>query len=199
MTTQSDTSGARLDPAAICTLPPSEIGERLRWIRNEILPHAIRSEPIEDGIAWELADEPGLAAKLDRLIELERTCCSEIAFEQAPSTTPGQRRLEAHGADPNAAIFKLSGEAPGEPARLGRQLAKASGWGALTALLVCCLLPIGLVALLGAAAAAPFTGLDQPLFIIAIAALSGAAAFAWQRRKPKTSPRPSAPSCGLDC
>ena len=188
MTTPTDLAGSKplLDPADICTLPTNEISDRLAWIQSEILPHAIRSEPMADGIALELADAPGLAAKLDRLVELERACCSGIEIVHTASASAGQRRLEAHGADPQAPIFRLLRTEPARPSGLLGRIAKATGLGAVTGLLVCCVLPIGLVALLGATVAAPFTSLDQPWVIAGVSALSGVAAFAWQRRGRKT-------------
>jgi hypothetical protein len=67
-----------------CTLPPDALRERLDWIRSEILPHAVASERLADGVAWELDDVPDLAAKLDRLVELERECCSGMVLRHRP-------------------------------------------------------------------------------------------------------------------
>ena len=94
------------DPIEICTLPATGLAGRLAWIRAEILPHAVSSEPSADGIVLQLDDAPGLAAKLDRLVELERDCCSGIAFEHAPGPGAGRWRLVVHGIDPQASVFK---------------------------------------------------------------------------------------------
>jgi hypothetical protein len=90
-----------------CTLSTDRLAERLAWIRSQILPHAVRTERLESGVAWELDAAPGLAAKLDRLIELERECCEGIAFERAASPTPGCLRLEVRGVDPDTALALL--------------------------------------------------------------------------------------------
>jgi hypothetical protein len=199
MTNQTDlaASSPLLDPADICTLPPDEITARLDWIQSRILPHAVRSEAMPDGVALELADAPGLAANLDRLVELERACCSGIEIVHTASASAGQRRLEAHGADPNAPVFKLLRVKPTEPPDLAGRIAKATGLGAVTGFLVCCVLPVGLAALLGATVAAPFASLDQPWIIAAVSALSAVAAFRWQRRARK--PGPALPAAGSSC
>jgi hypothetical protein len=216
------TRKAHVDPLAVCTLDGEAMSERLAWVRSEIFPHAIAGERLDDGVAWELDDAPGLAAKLDRLVALERECCSGIDFEHLPSQEPGQRRLEIHGVDPDAAVFaslNLAGIGSGknsvergeklpapaensaETTRLASRLAKAAGAGTLLSLFVCCVLPIAAVAVLGAAVAAPFASLDDPWIIGGAALASGALAFAWQSRKRTATPatRAGAASCGPDC
>src|SRR5687767_9765784 len=96
----------RLDPAEVCTLSPDGLGKRIAWIRDEILPHAHRIERLESGLAWELDRAPGLAEKVERLIALERECCSGIVFERLDSATRGHMRLEVRGIDPDAEIFR---------------------------------------------------------------------------------------------
>jgi hypothetical protein len=97
------------DPAAVCTLAADALVARLAWIRDEILPHARAAERLDAGLAWELADAPGLAEKLDRLIALERDCCSGIVFARVASATPGRIRLEIRGVDPDAPVFRTLG------------------------------------------------------------------------------------------
>ena len=206
--TTADPTGGRvgLDPLAICTLSADALEERLAWIRSEILPHAVASERSPDGIVWELEDAPGLAAKLDQLVALERECCSGIVFEHAASSTNGRRRLEVCGVDPRAAVFaspqiELD---PGEPrllGGLGRRLARAAGFGTLLSLLVCCALPIAAVALFGAAAAASLASLDDPWVIAGALFLFGGAAFAWESRRRASTPARDAAgaACGPDC
>jgi hypothetical protein len=100
-----------MDPVSSCTLADDELANRLAWIRAEILPHARGMERLADGVAWELAEAPGLAEKLDRLIELERACCSSLVFARTASATPGGLRLEIRGVDPDAEILRAL-EAP---------------------------------------------------------------------------------------
>ena len=87
------------DPAVVCTLSAEALGDRIGWIRREILPHAVETVRVDGGLAFELASAPGLAEKLDRLIGLERECCSGLVFERLPSASPGRLRLEVQGID----------------------------------------------------------------------------------------------------
>jgi hypothetical protein len=149
-----------------CTLSSDELNERLARVRSEILPHAVSSERRPDGMAWDLEDVPGLAARLDQLVALESECCSGVVFEHKEGA-PGRRRLELRGL-------------AADPPRLGGRLARAAGLGAGLSLLVCCALPIAAAAIFGAAVAAPFASLDNPWVIASVGLLFGAAALAWQ-------------------
>jgi len=171
------------DPLAVCDLPPEGRAERLTWIRDEILPHAVATERGASSVAWELDDAPGLAAKLDVLVERERACCSGITFRHRPSVAAGRLRLEVLGVDPDATVFAPLHVEGGAPARLGGRVASAAGVGTLLGILVCCALPIAAASLFGAAAAAPFATLDQPWIIAGAALLFGGATFAWQSRR----------------
>lgn len=177
-TTHASEGGDRLyDPEEICTLTTAALGERVAWIQSEIVPHVLESEALDDGVAWEMADRPGLADRVDELIEAESKCCSELSFVRMEGASAERVRLEVHGVDPHAAIFAREGQgAPGAPfaGRLGRAIAT----GTIGALLVCCVLPLTLGAIGGAALAAPLATLDAPI-PIAIAAFAGAGVVWW--------------------
>ncbi len=183
-TSYGDSEGSGCDPAEVCTLPAEGLLDRLAWIQREILPHAVEIVRLDRGLAIELTSEPGLAEKLDRLIELERECCSEIVFERRTSATPGGLRLEIHGIDPDASVFEslnVRGTATSARARF----AKAAGAGVFGSLFVCCVLPIAAVALVGGVAA-PLASLEGPGPIAVGAVLGGAGA--WRglgRRRPR--------------
>ena len=104
-----DTSGPGLDPASVCTISNQHLDERLAWIRGEILPHVVAREPLDGGLAFELRAVPELADRLDRWIELERACCSGLAFERVPGQRPGHIRLEIRGIDPEASVLSALG------------------------------------------------------------------------------------------
>lgn len=192
---------AAADSIAGCTLSAGELRERLAWIRGEILPHAVARETLPDGVAWELADVPGLTVKLDRLVALERECCSGIVFQHTSLAAVGRRRLEARGFDPGAEGFAALRLETSAPRPLGGRLARAVGFGTLSSLLVCCVLPIAAAALVGASAAAPLASLDRPWVIVGAMILFGGAAFLWQSRRRASVPRHGRtdPSCGTDC
>jgi hypothetical protein len=187
-----------LDPAAVCTLPPSGLADRLAWIEREILPHATRTVRLDRGLAIELDAAPDLAARLDRLIDLERECCSDIVFERHAGATSGALRLEIHGVDPDAAAFRAL-QLPGASMPVGARFAAAAGAGAIGSVFVCCVLPIAAAALVGAAAA-PLASLDGPGPIVAGAVVGGAAAWRWLgRRGSHGKAAASARSCGESC
>ena len=93
------------DPLDVCTLGPDELADRLRWIREEILPHALGKERLEDGIAIEVSNAPGMSDRIDHWIELERACCDGIRFERHGGRTREQLRIEIHGVDPQGRLF----------------------------------------------------------------------------------------------
>jgi hypothetical protein len=172
--------------SATCSLSERQLSRRLAWIRDEILPHARRSERFADGIAWELEDAPGLAEKLDRWIALERECCSSVTFARRDGAQPGWIRLEVRGIDPDAL-----------PAPVGDggvlRLATVAGLGVAAACVACCTFPLTAWAILGGAAAG--VALIEPAWAIGFAALAvGAAAWWWRMRRAACSSHRSAAS-----
>lgn len=171
------------DPAEICTLPPEGMQDRLTWIKREILPHAIETVPLENGLAVELRAVPGLVERVDRLVALESDCCSSITWRRAESSKSDHLRLEVLGVKPDAEIFR-SLNVPQATATLPtHRLGKAAGFGLLSSFVVCCVLPIAAGTLLGGAAA-PLAGLDGPAPLAAGALLGGGAAWWWLGRRP---------------
>lgn len=191
---------ANLDPAAVCTLSPDGLADRLAWVRQEILPHAAETVRLADGLAFELAHAPGLADRLDELIRLERDCCPGIVFERTASEAPDRLRFEVRGIDPDASVFRSLRFANAGPP-VGLRAAKAAGAGVLGSVLVCCILPIAAVAVLGGAAA-PLLALDSPLPIAGGALLAGSAAW-WGFGRLHSSKRERAGTtdggCGPGC
>ncbi|MCR9093824.1 MAG: hypothetical protein NXI30_06395 [bacterium] len=168
-----------LDPLAVCSLPSGDLDERLAWIQREILPHATASERRPRGRVIELRDAPGLAAKLDHLISLERDCCAGIVFERGETSRPDHLRLEIRGVDPDASVFAVldpTGRSDATSVRIG----KAVGFGAIVSFLVCCVLPLAAGTIFGAAAVAPIASLDAPGPIALGALVGSAAAWRWQ-------------------
>ena len=194
-----DSDGPGLDPAEVCTLTADGLGDRMAWIQREILPHAVETGRLERGLAIEMAAAPGLEEKLDRLIQLERECCSEIVFERCESAVPGRLRLEVRGVDPDAAVFH-SFHVPRAKAPVRARLAKAAGTGVMASVFVCCVLPVAAVALVGAVAA-PLVALDGPGPIAAGALGGGFAAWRWLGRRSCRGAGPEAPdsACGPGC
>lgn len=194
--TVSDPARRGLDPVEVCTLPADDLGDRIAWVQREILPHACETRRIHDGLAVELEDTADVREKVDRLIEMERVCCGGIAYAVAASATAGRLRLEIHGVDPDASVFRTLADRTEAPS-LGGRIAKAAGGGVLMGFVVCCVLPVGAVALLGAAAT-PLTRLDAPGPILGTAAVAAVALWWWMGHRRLGRER-AAPSCGPDC
>jgi hypothetical protein len=174
-----------IDPLEVCTLDPDELAERLRWVRAEILSHALGKERLEDGIAIELSEIPGIRDQIDHWFELEGDCCGGIRFERHSSRTPSQVRIEIHGINPNGQLFGgvpdllTSENASAPPSRAGRIL-RAGGLGAAASVLLFCVLPVAFVALLGTTAVAvPLSALDDPLWI-GLGAVAAAGLIWWR-------------------
>ena len=120
-----------MEPIDVCSLDRAELDERIAWIRQELLPHVEGRVRLEGGVALELRDGPGIEAKLDHWIELERACCGGLSWERTAATGAGRLRVEIGGANPDGATFGriplLAGEEPRpHPSRRGRIL-RASG------------------------------------------------------------------------
>ncbi|MGI9431636.1 MAG: hypothetical protein ACR2PQ_05450, partial [Myxococcota bacterium] len=91
--------------------------------------------------------------------------------------------LEIRGVAPDSPILQERTPVdPREPG-VGKRLGRAAGIGTVISLLVCCVLPVGAAALLGATAAAPFASLDQPWIIAGSGLIFAGATFVWQGRK----------------
>jgi hypothetical protein len=64
--------------AVACTLPPDELLERLAWIRR-VSAHGLVSHQ-RDGASWRLSYKLSALPDLQRLVEQERLCCSQLSF-----------------------------------------------------------------------------------------------------------------------
>jgi hypothetical protein len=190
-----------LDTAEVCSLSADGLGERMEWIRREILPRTLETLRLEHGLAFELESAPGVAEKLDRLIALERACCPGLAFERAAGARPGRLRLVVRGIDPDAPVLRGLGVSDAPPPR-SRRLARAAGTGLAASLFVCCVLPIALAALLGGLAPPALARLDGPIPIAGGALIAGAVAW-WRLGRRDASGRAigkgSGAACGPGC
>ena len=153
----------------VCSLSSAELEDRLEMIRKEILPHVKRSEDLPNGRAWEFEETPALRAKLEEWVELERRCCGGLdwSLERLPANG---LRLAVRGIEPGSGFFEALAEPEPTPGSSGGlvRLAKSGGVGLGGALLVCCVLPNAVLAVAGAAVAAPLLALDSPLPVIAV-------------------------------
>ena len=152
----------------LCSLPDDERQDRVEMIRRELLPYVKRSEKLPNGLAWEFDRDPDIHAKLEHFVAFERECCSGLDFTLQELPGVNTLRLLVEGKD--AGAFEdlggrmETGASAGGPAA---RLLKAGGFGFGAAFFVCCVLPMGIAALGGAALAAPLARLDAPSFVAA--------------------------------
>jgi hypothetical protein len=177
------------DISKICNLTVEDRQARLRELRTKLLPLARGKQELPDGIALFFDAGASLRSELDAFVDFERQCCPGLGF--SVQDAPGELRLEITGIDPSASVFADIGiahtahraaSAQREPSDWLR-LVRSAGLGAIGAFVLFCLIPIGLVAALGAQFAGPLAGLDDPWIIGAGTLLFAAILWRWERRR----------------
>lgn len=162
----------------VCSLDDPALETRLAMIRREIAPHVVRSDHAPSHLVWHFDTTPDLHDRLERLVALERECCSR--FDYAIHTDTGLR-LEIRG--DGAEALQRAVAMPAPPRSRWRRAIGACGAGALGSFLVLCVLPLGVAAIAGPAIGA---GLENPASLTALALLLGAATWGWLERRRRT-------------
>ncbi len=181
----------------VCSLDDESFAARRKELRDGFAKRIVSKEALADGIAFHFANSPEQRRELEDFVAFERECCSGIDFaivDRGP-----ELRLEIRGVDADASLFRAlappaTSEVESDPPRSWRRGLKAVGVGSLAGVVVCCVLPMTIAAAFGAAIAAPFATLDQPL-IIAASSL-GFAAWWWKRGRPNETGQDDAETCG---
>ena len=171
------------DCEQVCNLPSDKLRDRTAMIRRDILSQVTRREALSDGMAFEFEHGAAMQKTLEDLVAFERECCSGLAWNLR---RPSGRvlRLSVEGLSPDSDFFRAVGGATDAPVkgRLAR-LAQAAGLGAGVGFFLCCVVPIGVAAVAGAAVAAPLAKLDDPLVISAASAVLAMPAWFWLKRR----------------
>ena len=167
-----------------CSLPPQELHARAEEIRAALVPQILHHEQLPSGIAWHFPASPGVRDQLEDFVAFERRCCGDMTFAVEPSDVGLRLRIEGDGAEAFAALTAASA-APSR--RVGARLLRAGGLGLGASLLVCCILPLGVSAVAGAAVAAPLATLDQPLYIATGGLLAGIVAWVVQGERTRVA------------
>lgn len=92
----------------VCSLPADALRDRIAHIRREVAPHVRRSDEIEGGVAWEF--DAGMRETLERLVALERECCSGLEWTLAAAHAGVRLEVRGAGAAGLAAILDPSTE-----------------------------------------------------------------------------------------
>ena len=59
-----------------CTLPPASQRAEIKRFRAELAPYILKRERLKDGARLTFTAAPGLRAKIERLVALDRNCCT---------------------------------------------------------------------------------------------------------------------------
>lgn len=180
-----------------CNLPDKELKARRAEVSQELSPLVRRREELPTGLALYFDETPEMRDRLDEFVSFERVCCSGIDWSVRSDS--GALRLEINGIDPKSPAFGFVGsdtdetsevEAPG----LWPRLLSSVGLGSLGAVFVCCVLPLGLVAVVGAT---PLLLLDNPWVIAGSALALGGFLWHWEgRRRSGRAASESSADCG---
>ncbi len=178
---------------SVCALPADAIGPRKEKVRVDFLPYVLGHETSADKVIWRLEGSDEIRSKLEEFVAFERECCSGLDFHIDGQSDASELILTVSGA--GAEIFSADQSGDSVPTHVpvtAATVAKAGGIGLGISLALCCLLPLAIAGLGGAALVAPMAKLDNPLVIGA-----GSFLFAipvWWRMR-----RNSGDVCGPEC
>ena len=167
-----------------CHLTDEELEARRRMLREQWVPHIRSRAALPDGVSFTFEATPERRRALEEFVAFERDCCPGLRFSQHEEA--GALRLEIHGVDPQANLFREGGGGGG-PVQAGTSLAvrvvRAGGLGAVGAFALFCGVPLAVAAVAGARFAAPLGVLDHPLALGLGALLLSAGVWVWERRR----------------
>ncbi len=171
------------DVRACCNLSDADFEARRTELRTRLLPLARGREELPDGLAVLFDATPRMREELDAFVAFERECCPGLDFSVQDAS--GALRLEIHGIDPRGSVFASVGvESEG---RGWLRLLRSAGLGAIGAFVLFCVVPIGLVAVLGSQLAGPLLGLDNPWVVGGGTLVFAALLWRWERRRARSS------------
>ena len=184
------------DIREICNLSDEDREARRESLSRRLFAFVRRREELPEGLALYFDETPEMRDELDELVEFERGCCSGVGWSLRSES--GALRLEISGIDPNSAAFASIGSVAAMPSnsdKPGRwpRLLRSVGFGSAGAFLVCCVLPLGVLALVGAT---PLLLLDNPWVIGASALGLSGLLWVWEgRRNARRAVSESAGNC----
>lgn len=174
--------------AELCNLSPDALKERIASLRAEILPRVVATAKQADGFAWEFDDVPADRERLEQLVAFERQCCGGLSWQLEVVSETQRLRLRVSGIDPDSKMLAAFRDTPARRGPRGRlrRLLEAGGLGFGVSLLAFCVLPMGVAVFGGAALAATFAKLDDPLWIAAGSLVLAVAAWLFLGRRRST-------------
>jgi hypothetical protein len=172
------------DVRGSCNLSDEAYEARRKALRRELLPQSRGRKALGDGVAILFAATPELREALDEFVGFERECCPGLGF--SVEEVDGALRLEIHGIDPASEAFAdvaPEAESAAEEAGGWLRALRSVGLGAVGAFALFCLVPMALVAVLGAELAGPLFALDDPKAVAAGGIVFGGLLWRWERRR----------------
>jgi len=167
----------------ICNLSSEEIEARRELTQTQLFPHVQKREERPTGLILHFEETPELRDRLDEFVAFERVCCSSIDWSVRADS--GSLRLEIEGIDPKAEIFSSAGTAVDSRSdvvspRLWPRLLRSVGLGSTAAVLLCCVLPLGVAAFVGTTS---LLFLDNLWVIGGSAVVLGVLLWRWEARR----------------
>jgi len=80
-----------------CTLTEAELADRKNGLIQEVRQAVVDVEELKNGYVFRFSPEKDLHAKLTRLVELERQCCTFLNFKFIPAASDQPIGLEITG------------------------------------------------------------------------------------------------------
>lgn len=173
-----------IDVREICNLSEEELRVRRAELSTGLATKVRERRDLGDGVTLCFDATSEMREELDAFVAFERACCPTLGLSIREAS--GLLQLEIRGVEPGSKLFAGLGLVDlSEVASSSRwpRILSAASLGTLGALALCCVFPIALVAVLGAAVAAPFTNLDHPGVISATALGLASGIWFWQRRR----------------
>lgn len=194
------------DIREICNLSDEQVAARRKELREGLMPLARGREHLADGLALLFDSSSEMREELEAFVAFERKCCPGLGF--SVHDVPGSLRLEIHGIDPDASAFAgVAGVGAGrsvdtrqeKPERTGLlRVLRLVGLGGAASLVVCCVVPIGVAALVGAKLAAPLGVLDNP-WVISLGTIAFASLLWLRERHRNSASKATAMAGGCGC
>jgi hypothetical protein len=69
------------EPLIACTLPLTDVPDRLALIRALADEALLDHRPIDGGVRWRFRDATGVEARVREVAQLESRCCGFLAFQ----------------------------------------------------------------------------------------------------------------------
>lgn len=190
------------DVRGACNLSDVELKARLELLSEEFFPFVRKREELPSSLALTFDDTLEMRERLDEFVAVERTCCSSIDW--SVQSVSGGLRLEIEGIDPKSRTLAFVGPNADAAVAMKSDSGKRSSWprwfrsmglGSIGAILVCCALPLGVAAFVGAT---PMLLLDNGWVIGGVALGLGGLLWYWEGRREAGRGDGASASC-CDC